>query len=208
MEALTITYYGHSCFKVSFQGKCVLFDPYQDDSVPGLRLPRDITVDACYCSHGHADHNASNLVKVTGTSHPFPVSRMEVPHDDVRGAKRGLCQVTLITCGNATIAHLGDYGRLPTEAEYAVLRRAQILLVPCGGYFTIDARQAKEVIADSGAPLAILMHFRKGRRGYDVLSDIADIRKVFGRLDERQDTTLTLDPDHIPTGVMTLEPEQ
>ncbi|MDD7201903.1 MAG: MBL fold metallo-hydrolase [Sphaerochaetaceae bacterium] len=206
MDEMTITYYGHSCFQVSFRGRSVLFDPYQRESVPGLELPEGIEVDACYCSHAHADHNARNLVKVTGSRDPFPVTRMEVPHDGVGGQKRGMSQVTLITCGNVTLAHLGDYGRLPTPSEYEVLCRAQVLFVPCGGFFTIGPQQAKELIKKVGAPLSILMHFRTGKQDYDVLSDISQIREIFGGIDERGESSMTFTKDTIPEGVVTLQP--
>ncbi len=208
MDEITVTYYGHSCFQVSWHGASVLFDPYQHGSVPGLELPGGIEADACYCSHGHADHNARNLVKVTGNRDPFPVTRMEVPHDEVGGRKRGMNQVTLVTCGNVTLAHLGDYGRLPTAPEYEVLRRAQVLFVPCGGFFTIGPQEAKELIRRAGAHLAILMHFRTGKQDYEVLSDISHIRKVFEGIDERKGSVFTFDGDAVPTGVVTLQPLQ
>ncbi len=208
MAPLFLTYYGHACFKLSYGGKSVLFDPYQDGSVPGLKLPRGICVDALYCSHDHADHCARGLVEVTAKRDPFPVHRMRVPHDDAKGRKRGMCDVVMVSLGGVNIAHLGDYGRLPTEGEYAFLRKADILLVPCGGFYTIGPLQARELIARSGAALSILMHFRKGCRGYGVLSDISEIRKVFGSLEEKGAHTISLDSSHIPSGVLTLEPLQ
>jgi len=56
MSEIEIAYYGHSCFKVCYRGNSILFDPYEDDSVPGLKLPEGMTADAVYCSHDHADH--------------------------------------------------------------------------------------------------------------------------------------------------------
>ena len=207
MDKMTITYYGHSCFQVSYHGASVLFDPYQHGSVPGLELPKGIEVDACYCSHAHADHNARDLVKVTGRD-PFPVTCMEVPHDDVDGRKRGMSRVTLITCGGVTLAHLGDYGRLPTDSEYEVLRSAQVLFVPCGGFFTIGPKEANELIRHVGARLAILMHFRTGWQDYDVLADISQIRTVFDGIDERKESVLSFACDAVPEGVVTLQPMQ
>lgn len=59
---MKITYYGHSCFLVEENNSRILFDPYEDGSVPGFTLSKDICVDAVYCSHEHADHNAAHLV--------------------------------------------------------------------------------------------------------------------------------------------------
>lgn len=208
MDKITITYYGHACFRISYQGSSVILDPYQHGSVPGLELPSGLQADAVYCSHAHADHNARNLVALTGREASFAVSTMSVPHDEEGGRKRGMCLVTMVGCGGLTLAHLGDIGRLPTLKEYEVLRRCQVLFVPCGGFYTIGPEDARTLIRECGSPLAILMHFRTKDRGYEVLSDITQIRKVFGKIDEVPESEISFDASHVPHGVITLEPLQ
>lgn len=205
---ITITYYGHSCFKVENENHSVVFDPYEDGSVPGLKLPSGIHADVVYCSHAHADHDASSLITKTSDRDPFPVHKITVPHDDANGTKRGLTDITFVTIDHVTIAHLGDIGRMPTKEEYEQLGKADVLMIPCGGYFTIDAKQAEEILTHVHAKLNILMHYREGSRGYDVLSDIKDIQKVIPELKHLNESSVSFDENHIPEETITLEPIQ
>lgn len=170
---MKITYYGHSCFLVEENDLRILFDPYKDESVPGLTLSKGISVDAVYCSHEHADHNAAHLVH-TENKEPFPKEFIVVPHDHHDGKKRGMNRMTVVNIHGIRLAHLGDIGRLPTKEEYEKLN-VDILLIPCGGYYTINALEAKEIIDTIDAGLTILMHYRNEKQGYDVLEEIHDI---------------------------------
>ena len=173
---MKITYYGHSCFLVEENNSRILFDPYEDESVPGLTLSKDISVDAVYCSHEHADHNAAHLVH-TENKDPFPKEFIVVPHDHHDGKKRGMNRMTIVNIHGIRLAHLGDIGRLPTKEEYEKLN-VDILLIPSGGYYTINALEAKEIIDTIDAGLTILMHYRNEKQGYDVLEEIHDIMQI------------------------------
>lgn len=208
MAEITISYYGHSCFKVTYDNHSIIFDPYEDGSVPGLKLPDHIDADAVSCSHQHADHNAQHLIHLTGRGFPFDIEKMTVPHDDANGNKRGMTDITFVKTGNVILAHLGDIGREPTEEEYDQLSKADILMIPAGGYFTIDADQAQSIIHRVYARLNILMHYRKENRGYDVLADITEIKTKIPELKELADTSISFDEDAIPQETITLEPMQ
>jgi L-ascorbate metabolism protein UlaG (beta-lactamase superfamily) len=186
----------------------IVFDPYQNNSVPGLRLPDEIAADAVYCSHGHEDHNARDLIHVTGGREPFQVSYMSVPHDGSEGRDRGFSNITFVKIGRCTIAHLGDIGRMPTEKEYIMLRKADAVMIPVGGYYTIDALQASEILKNINANLKILMHYREGSRGYEVLADIEDIRKLFPDIRQTESTYVSFEDSAVPKEIITLEPIQ
>jgi L-ascorbate metabolism protein UlaG (beta-lactamase superfamily) len=207
MSEIEIQYYGHSCFQVSYEGHSAVFDPYEDDSVPGLKLPAGIRSDAVYCSHEHTDHNAAHLIQTSGRD-PFPLFRASVPHDDVQGAKRGFTDMTFLKVGCDTIVHLGDIGRMPTEEEYEALQKAAVLMIPVGGYYTIDASQAAEIIAKVQAPLNIVMHYRRGNQGYDVLADLDQIKKDIPSLKILSETKLIFDENSVPQEIAALEPLQ
>ena len=120
MDKIRVLYYGHSCFALRTGGGSVVLDPYEDGSVPGLRLPRGLTADVVYCSHDHSDHNAAQLVGLTGRPAPFPVSYLTVPHDDADGRKRGLTKLTFISaCGiHKRLRHHGGPSRRYREAAH------------------------------------------------------------------------------------------
>ena len=205
---MKITYYGHSCFLVEENNSCILFDPYEDESVPGLTLPKGISVDAVYCSHEHADHNAAHLVH-TENKDPFPKEFIVVPHDHHDGKKRGMNRMTIVNIHGIRLAHLGDIGRLPTKEEYEKLN-VDILLIPCGGYYTINALEAKEIIDTIDAGLTILMHYRNGKQGYDVLEENHDImQNEIPSIKQIDSSTIEINQQLLNThSIITLLPKQ
>lgn len=209
MSTATITYYGHSCFKIEAMGSSIVFDPYADGSVPGIQLPRGIEADAVSCSHDHADHNAAQLVKTTGKELQFKVSTLTVPHDHHNGTHRGLSKITFLHIPELLIVHLGDLGRLPTNEEYKQLAAADVVLLPCAGYFTISSKEAAEIIRHLKHPcLKVLMHFREGGRGYGVQEDIADVAKNISGIKRLKTSLLKVESGKIPDEIVTLEPIQ
>lgn len=209
MAEVRIESYGHSCYRITYAGKSAVLDPYENGSVPGLRLPENITADCVYCSHEHGDHNAAHLIR---TAQPetdcFRAEFITVPHDDAEGALRGMNRVTFLHAGNCRIVHMGDIGRMPTEAEYQLLSNVEVLLIPVGGHYTIDAAQAAEIIAKTSPKLTVLMHYRKADRGYDVIADINDVKKEFPSLKELDETCICFDENEVPEEIITLEPVQ
>jgi len=115
--------------------------------------------------------SAEHLIHTSGIN-PFPLFRASVPHDDQGGRMRGFCDMTFLKVGTVTVVHMSDIGREPNEEEYEALQRADVLMIPVGGYYTIDSTMASKIIDRVGAKLNILMHFRKGAYGYDVLDTI------------------------------------
>lgn len=208
MKEITITDYGHACYKVECGADSILFDPYADDNVPGLRLPRGIRVSKVYCSHGHGDHNARELVEETAIlKDPFEIEFITVPHDDCDGTKRGMNEITIVNVEGTKVVHFGDIGRLPDEEEYDALKGADIIFIPCGGHFTIDAVQAKEIIERLQPSLSILMHYRSDSFGYDVLAHINEIASLFANLEQLPGSTYVYDGSE-QGRIITLSPKQ
>ena len=173
----TLTYYGHSCFRIEAEnGWTAVLDPYREQSVPGLHLPM-LQADAVFCSHEHADHNGSESVKrkTPAAEMPYAVKMVSTDHDDQGGKLRGKNNVLILSRDGEKIVHMGDIGCIPSEAVLEPMKYADILMVPCGGYYTIDAKQARELIGLLEPKLAVLMHFRSGNRGYDVIASEADV---------------------------------
>ena len=178
---LSVTYLGHSCFLLDFDGYRIVLDPYADGSVPGLGPVRE-TADAVYCSHGHSDHSAAENVTLTGRGAPadFSVEELETDHDDAGGALRGKNTVRRFRFGPISAVHLGDLGRALTEAEAARLERPDLLLIPVGGFFTINAAQAKQIVDALGPRVTVLMHYRTPKSGYPVIASLKKVEAVFG----------------------------
>ena len=168
---MKLIWHGHSCFQVEAEGYSVVFDPYSDGSVPGL-APLRLTADAVFCSHGHGDHNAADLVTLTGRGCPLRIEEISSFHDDKMGLLRGKNTIRILHGEGMRLAHLGDLGHMPSKKALLSLGGVDCLLIPVGGHFTIDAKTAKAVADAIGARVVIPMHYRLGGMGYDVIGTL------------------------------------
>lgn len=168
MEDLRITWRGHSCFEFACGGHTAVIDPYRE--VPGYPVLK-LEAGEVYASHDHDDHGYFEAVRIVaqpGRS-PFKVTTIDTFHDPEGGSLRGRNKITVIEAGGVRLAHLGDLGHELTEAQLDGIKGVDILLIPVGGYYTIEGLQASHIAESSGAKLIVPMHFRREGRGYDVI---------------------------------------
>lgn len=169
---MKLTWNGHSCFTLETEEGSVVLDPYADGKVPGL-APLRLTADLVLCSHEHADHNAREVVALTGKAPAFGVETISTFHDPEQGALRGKNTIHIISAEGMRVAHLGDLGCELTPQQMEQLRGVDVLMIPVGGYYTIDAHQASTIATNLFAKIVVPMHYRSAtngyRFGYDVL---------------------------------------
>ncbi len=164
---MKIEYLGHSCFKLKEStGTSVVCDPY--DASIGYEMPK-VSADAVTVSHHHYDHN--NVKAVGGTpvvidtecSYDLPgveINAIKSFHDEVRGAARGENVIFKFRMDGIDVCHLGDLGEpCSTELIDSVLP-VNVLLIPVGGTYTIDAEMAKEYVDRIMPDIVIPMHYR------------------------------------------------
>lgn len=169
---MKLTWYGHSCFRLETMDGSVIFDPYAPGSVPGLKLPDGLTADAVICSHGHDDHNYAEGVRLTGVTPRFKTFQISCFHDEVRGAKRGKNLITAVDAEGLRAVHMGDIGHMLGAADIARLGKVDLLMLPVGGYYTIDARMAHALVSLIRPRVTVPMHYRGDGFGYDVISTV------------------------------------
>ena len=176
---MEITYLGHSSFKLRGKTVTVVTDPY--DASIGIKFPKHMSADIVTVSHDHNDHNAANTVEGS----PFVIrgpGEYEVKgvaivgigvfHDDAGGSKRGKNTIYRIELDGVSIVHLGDLGHTLKTDQMDGLDGVDILLIPVGGIYTIDAKIAREVVTAIEPSVVIPMHYN--REGLD--------QKTFGTL--------------------------
>lgn len=177
---MLIKWHGHSCMELSELNYSVVFDPFAPGYVPGLS---DIHAEAdrVICSHEHDDHNYRDAVKIAPKGgYPFKITAIPTWHDDSAGIKRGpnLVHVADTDMGIRAV-HMGDLGHIPDEAALRAMASSDVVMIPVGGFYTINAEEAKQ-ICDLLKPRVIIpMHYRSRSFGFDVLSDVGDFLKLF-----------------------------
>ena len=163
---MKIRYLGHSCFQIiSDNGTCVLADPYTQ---VGYELPQGLSAQIVTISHAHFDHNylqaVSGVQFVANEATVYEFNGIEIRgenswHDEKRGALRGKNIIFKIKVDGIEFCHLGDLGESCREDLLQKIGKPDVLLLPVGGRYTIDALQAKEYADKIGAKLTIPMHY-------------------------------------------------
>lgn len=164
---MKIKYLGHSCFKMTdSRGVVIITDPF-DESV-GYKMPNE-KADIVTVSHGHFDHNYFKAVsgdfKVIDKVGNFYVKDINIKgiasyHDKEHGAKRGSNTVYTYEIDGVKLCHMGDLGHIPDKKMADEIGGVDILLIPVGGYFTIDADEASKVVELLQPGVVIPMHYK------------------------------------------------
>ena len=164
---MKIEYLGHACFLI--EGSLVI-DPYKDGSVPGLE-PLRVKAAKVICTHEHADHSGVECVELDGGECGLRVQEVASFHDDAGGSLRGPNTIFVITSDSGEkLVHLGDLGHFPNNEQLAAISDADYLLIPVGGYYTIDAATAVKICEVARPKCIIPMHYRTDVSGYPELA--------------------------------------
>jgi len=175
---MIITWQGHSCFKIQDkigpEGVTVVTDPFNKET--GLKVP-NFEADIVTVSHDHKDHN--NIDALRGK--PFAIScageydfkgvlieGIDSYHDDKKGEERGSNIMYRIEIDDISVAHLGDLGDVLDNAQLEKLVGTDVLLIPVGGKYTLDAKKAVEVISQIEPRIIIPMHYKTKDVKYDL----------------------------------------
>jgi L-ascorbate metabolism protein UlaG (beta-lactamase superfamily) len=165
---MRITWHGHSCFEVK-DGVTVVTDPHDGKSI-GVKPPV-VRADIVLISHEHFDHNCARIVRgdfkcvrESGRRNEKGVDILGIPafHDDSTGTKRGKVNIFRFVLDGVVFCHLGDLGHMLSPEIIEELLPIDVLFIPVGGVFTIDGRQARELITILKPKVAVPMHFRIG----------------------------------------------
>lgn len=167
---MKIKWLGHATFMVTSEsGVRIVIDPYA--SAEGLRYGEiNEAADAVTVSHDHFDHNNIGAVKgnpraIRSSTEYKGIKFRAIPayHDEAGGNKRGTDTIFCIDIDGLTLCHCGDLGQTLTAKQIAEIGKVDILMVPVGGYYTIDARAATTVCEQLKPKVIIPMHFKTDR---------------------------------------------
>jgi L-ascorbate metabolism protein UlaG (beta-lactamase superfamily) len=161
---MEINYLGHSCFKISGKKITVLIDPY-DPAKVGPKLPKQ-DAEVVTISHQHTDHNYLQALKTSEYLLLDSPGEYEVRETEIlgiasnHGDERGGNTIFTFDVDDVKVCHLGDLGTELSSEQLDKMDGVDILMIPVGGYYTIDAKTAVKVVSQVEPKIVIPMHYK------------------------------------------------
>ncbi len=206
-----------SMLLTSSDGTKVITDPY----TPGVRgvnyAPIEEEADIVTTSHDHRDHNNVSAVKGNpqvirgaGTHSAKGIQFLGIVsyHDDTSGSQRGPNTVFCFTLDGIRVCHLGDLGHALSPQNQAEISPVDLLLIPVGGNFTIDARLAADTCRRLSPKVIIPMHFRNDRCPEFPVAGVEDFLALMEKVQRKDTSEVEFYKDSLPedTEVVVLKP--
>lgn len=164
---MKIKYLAHAAFLItSDAGVRIVTDPYATS--PGIKHGEiKETADIVTVSHEHGDHNNTGAVRgnpkvVRGGGEVKGIKIRAIPaaHDDKGGSQRGKNTIFCFEVDGVNICHAGDLGHTLSEEQVKAIGKVDVLMIPVGGFFTIDAKTATKVGEQLKPRIIIPMHYK------------------------------------------------
>ncbi len=178
---------GLSAFLLKGKNASVICDPY-DPQMAGLKFPKHTTAHIVTVSHNHADHNFVNVVEdEPGStkmvfqgpgeyeSRGVDITGIATFHDGKEGAERGGNTMYKIEIDGVSLLHCGDLGHKLTEEQEELVDAVDVMLIPVGGFFTIDAAAAVEVVTQLEPSIVIPMHYQRAGLNPQIFGNLAPV---------------------------------
>ncbi|OGK23535.1 hypothetical protein A3A46_04385 [Candidatus Roizmanbacteria bacterium RIFCSPLOWO2_01_FULL_37_13] len=187
---MDIKYLGHASFFIKSKEAKLVTDPF-DPQMVGLKFPK-IEADIVTVSHHHKDHDQAQLVSESPLVIDSPgeyekkglrVFGYKTYHDKKKGLERGENTVYKIEAEGVSILHCGDLGLVWDDAFIDTLGEVDVLLVPVGGFYTIDASEAVELVKKIEPSIVIPMHYNQpklNQQNFGKLLPVAEFLKKIG----------------------------
>lgn len=186
---MNIKYLGHSSFFIRSKDAKIVTDPYGPST--GFKFPKT-EADIVTVSHDHDDHNHPQGVTGEPLIVDWPgefekkgvrITGFPTYHDKKKGEERGHNTLFKIEADGMHILHLGDLGHTLDDDTLEAIGDIDILLIPVGGHYTIDAKEAVEVIKQIEPSIIIPMHYRTPSHNEKTFGEVApleDFLKAYG----------------------------
>ncbi len=168
--------FGHSAFLLSANAGSVMIDPFDGPLARERGTQWDypdiegVEPDLLLITHEHFDHSNQDaiggdpqVIRSTAGSFETPlgdVLAIASEHDPSAGTERGPNEIFSFELDGMRVCHLGDLGQSALRDEQiAAIGKPDVLMVPVGGHFTIDAEAAAEVVRVLDPAIVVPMHY-------------------------------------------------
>lgn len=208
---MKIRWLGHAAFLLESGGTTIITDPFKKHvGYPVFTGSVDIVT----VSHDHNDHNAVGLLKGYSTvlheAGDYEVSGISIKgfesfHDKQQGRQRGKNIIFLISAEGMNLVHLGDLGHELEPEQVEAIGRVDLLLLPVGGYYTIDAEDAFKVAGLLNPGIIIPMHYQTQHCNIKELAPVEGFIAKFDQVVKLPFLELKADELSDKSGVILLE---
>jgi L-ascorbate metabolism protein UlaG (beta-lactamase superfamily) len=201
---MIVSYLGHACFKLRGKKTTLVTDPY-DQSVFGKLMPKT-KADIVTISHAHHDHSYTGriignpfIIRGPGEYEIKGVEILGIPsfHDKKQGSERGTNTIYIYRMDGLKLCHLGDLGQKLTDKQIEKLDSVDVLMIPVGGVYTIDAKEAVSVIEQLEPAIVIPMHFKTKDLTFK-LDPLDKFLEEVGLKDLKAEKSLTVSASSLP----------
>lgn len=207
---MDIYWYGQACFKLKGRNTAVVIDPF-DPNFTGLKVPKDLQADVVLTTHEHKDHNFVSAVAplqgkeamVFNRPGEYEVSGVVITginsfHDNSSGSERGTNIIFHLLFDNLDIVHLGDLGQNElSEEQLAAIGQTDILFVPVGSVYTINAKAASAIVSQLEPKIIIPMHYKTEGLKFE-LEGVEGFLKEMGVENVTSQQKLSINKDKLP----------
>lgn len=179
---MKIKYYGHAAFQITTDGGIkIIIDPYQSGAFSGALAYGKITdeADVVLTSHDHDDHNYIGDIRGSFTkigaageyeTKGIRVRAVHTYHDQSKGSERGNNLIFAVEADGLTIIHAGDLGHVLDEETLSKIGGADVLLLPVGGFYTINAGEATKIMETMSPSITVPMHYKTAKCDFPIAS--------------------------------------
>ena len=207
---MQIKWLGHAAFAIiTDKGKTILTDPYEAGSYDGaVGYPKiSVQADLVTVSHQHADHNDTKSLfgnpKIIDKEGKYDIDDIKITgvscfHDQSEGKERGGNIIFIYEIDGFRLAHLGDMGHMPTQEQFNKIGEIDILLIPIGGHFTIDSKEATQIVANIIPKVTIPMHYKTEVLGFPI-APVDDFIKDKSNVKRIEEVEIFLTKDDLPS---------
>ncbi len=210
---MKVEWIGHACFKLTaMDGTVVITDPY-DESVGIDMLP--LKADLITMSHEHHDHNETRMIVGSPVIARGPelasvgsvtTRAVDSYHDDAQGEKRGRNFIRIFEIDDLKVVHMGDQGCMPDDDVLDAIAGADVMLLPVGGTYTVDALGAKAIVQAAKPRCVIPMHVKTKRCPYPI-APVTDFLCAMDAMDAPEHEAVEITAGSVPQGVLLMQPQ-
>ncbi|OGO18622.1 MAG: hypothetical protein A2Z15_02270 [Chloroflexi bacterium RBG_16_50_11] len=202
---MKIKWLAHAAFLItSDSGVRIITDPYETSDMLKHGEIRE-TADIVTVTHEHGDHNNTAAVRgnpqvLRGSAEVKGIKIRAVPafHDEAGGSKRGKDTLFCLAVDGVNICHCGDLGHVLTAEQVKAMGKMDVLLIPVGGFFTIDAKTATRVCEQLNPKVIIPMHFKSDKIAFPIVG-VEDFLKGKSNVQRVNGSEIELKASSLPT---------